>query len=108
MQKKGINTKFSAVEDFQKQYEKALDQQSKAEVMIIDYNTMASKIITLLNASGQEFLKANARYQDIEQLAKEFGIEPSTDLKNKSQTISIAIKEIDKYMNQLKGSKVQI
>jgi DNA repair ATPase RecN len=106
MQKKVIN--LSVVEDFEKQYEKALSIQERAEKAIVDYNSLASKIVADLNAAGSEFLKANARYQEIEEFSNKLGIEPSNVLKNKKQTVSIAIKEIDSYIKQLNGGKVKI
>lgn len=99
---------LALVDDFNKEYEKAIDDQAKSENAIIDYNDLAVKIIANLNATGQSFLKANSRYQEIEQMAKELGIEVSPQLKNKKQTISIAIKEIDGYVKKLSSNKVNI
>jgi DNA repair ATPase RecN len=108
MQKKVIKTDLNVVQDFDKQYQSALDSQEKAEMMIVDYNSMASKIIGILNQSGSELLKANARYQEVEQLSKQLGVEPSGVLKNKKANISEAIKEVDSYIKQLQSSKVKI
>ena len=99
---------LSVVEDFKKEYEKALDLQLKAEISIVDYNELSAKIISSLNLAGQSFLKANARFQEIEQLSKELGVEPSQPLKNSKETISIAIKEIDTYIKKLSSNKVNI
>ena len=99
---------LALVDDFNKEYEKALDDQAKAENAIIDYNDLAVKIIANLNAAGQAFLKANARFQDIENMAADLGIEVSPQLKNKKQTISVAIKEIDGYVKKLSSNKVNI
>lgn len=96
------------VDDFKKQYNTALDLQEKAEIAIIDYNSLATKIIANLNAAGQAFLKANTRYQDIEKLSKELGVEPSSVLKNQKETISIAIKEIDTYIKKISSNKVNV
>jgi hypothetical protein len=108
MQKKVIQTDLSVVQDFEKQYESALRSQENAEKMIVDYNSMAAKITSMLNAAGAEFLKSNARYQEIEELSKQLGVEPSSVLKNKKETVSIAIKEIDSYIKQLQSGKVKI
>jgi DNA repair ATPase RecN len=106
MQKKVIH--LSVVEDFEKQFEKAISLQTRAEIAVVDYNALASKIVSDFNAAGSEFLKANARYQEIEELSKKLGVDPSSVLKNKKQTVSIAIKEIDSYIKQLKGNKVSV
>lgn len=106
MQKIVIN--LSVVQDFEKQFEKALSLQERAEVAIVDYNSMATKIIAGLNAAGSEFLRANARYQEIEEFSAKLGIEPSQQLANKKQIVKESIKEIDSLIKQLKGSKVSI
>jgi DNA repair ATPase RecN len=99
---------LSVVEDFKKEYDKALDLQLKAETAIIDYNELGAKILSGLNLAGQSFLKANARFQEIEQLSKELGVEPSQPLKNNKEIISKAIKEIDTYVKKLSSNKVNI
>lgn len=102
------NIKLALVDDFNKEYENALNAQAKAETSIIDYNDLANKIIATLNSAGQTFLKANARFQEIEKMAKELGIEVSPQLKSKKETISVAIKEIDAYVKKLTSNKVNI
>ena len=99
---------LSVVEDFKKEYDKALDLQLKAETAIVDYNELGTKILSGLNLAGQSFLKANARFQEIEQLSKELGVEPSQPLKNNKEIISKAIKEIDTYVKKLSSNKVNI
>jgi DNA repair ATPase RecN len=99
---------LSVVEDFKKEYDKALDLQLKAETAIVDYNELGAKILSELNLAGQSFLKANARFQEIEQLSKELGVEPSQPLKNNKEIISKAIKEIDTYVKKLSSNKVNI
>jgi hypothetical protein len=99
---------LSVVEDFKKEYDKALDLQLKAETAIVNYNELGAKILSGLNLAGQSFLKANARFQEIEQLSKELGVEPSQPLKNNKEIISKAIKEIDTYVKKLSSNKVNI
>ena len=99
---------LALVDDFNKEYENALNLQAKAETAIIDYNELASKIIASLNSAGQAYLKANARFQEIEQMTKELGIEPSAILKSKIDTIIVAIKELDSYSKKLTSNKVNI
>ena len=91
-----------------KQYNEALDMQAKAETNIINYNELAKSIQNVLNQAGQKFLRANAIYQEIEQMSKDLGVEPSNVIKNKKETISIAIKEIDAYNKKLTSNKVNI
>ena len=99
---------LSIVTDFEKAYNEALDLQAKAETNIVNYNELAKSIQTALNQAGQKFLRANAIYQEIEQMSKELGVEPSNILKNKKETISIAIKETDTYVKKLSSNKVNI
>ncbi len=99
---------LALVDDFNKEYENALNAQAKAETSIIDYNDLAGKIIGTLNTAGQTFLKANARFQEIEQMAKQLGIDVSPQLKSKKETISVSIKEIDGYVKKLTSNKVNI
>lgn len=103
-----VQVELALVDDFQKEYENALNIQAKAETNIINYNDLASKIITTLNDAGKSFLKANSRFQEIEQMAKELGIDVSPQLKSKKDTISVAIKEIDGYIRKLTSNKVNI
>ena len=103
-----VNVELALVDDFNKEYENALNIQAKAETSIIDYNDLATKIINSLNLAGQAFLKANARYQDIENAAKDLGVEVSPQIKSKKDNISIAIKEIDAYSKKLTSNKVNI
>ena len=99
---------LSIVTDFEKAYNEALDLQAKAETNIVNYNELAKSIQTALNQAGQKFLRANAIYQEIEKMSKELGVEPSNILKNKKETISVAIKEIDGYNKKLTSNKVNI
>ena len=99
---------LSVVTDFEKAYNEALDLQSKAEINIVNYNELAKSIQTVLNQAGQKFLRANSIYQEIAQMSKELGVEPSSVLKNKKETISVAIKEIDGYNKKLTSNKVNI
>jgi DNA-binding SARP family transcriptional activator len=99
---------LSIVTDFEKAYNEALDMQAKAETNIINYNELAKSIQNVLNQAGQKFLRANAIYQEIEQMSKDLGVEPSNVIKNKKETISIAIKEIDAYNKKLTSNKVNI
>ena len=99
---------LALVDDFNKEYENALNAQAKAETSIIDYNDLANKIISTLNSAGQTFLKANSRFQEIEQMTKELGVDVSPQLKSKKETISTALKEIDAYIKKLTANKVNI
>jgi hypothetical protein len=99
---------LSIVTDFEKAYNEALDMQEKAETNIINYNELAKSIQGVLTQAGQKFLRANAIYQEIEQMSKDLGVEPSNVIKNKKETISIAIKEIDAYNKKLTSNKVNI
>lgn len=108
MQKKAIKIQMALVDDFEKQYQKAIDMQSKIEAMIIDYNSMSAKIQSDINVVGAEYLKANAKYSELEQMAKNLGVEISSPLKNKKQLILTATKEIDAYAKQMKSSKVKV
>jgi DNA-binding SARP family transcriptional activator len=99
---------LSIVTDFEKAYNEALDMQAKAETNIINYNELAKSIQGVLTQAGQKFLRANAIYQEIEQMSKDLGVEPSDVIKNKKETISIAIKEIDAYNKKLTSNKVNI
>jgi len=99
---------LSIVTDFEKAYNEALDMQAKAETNIINYNELAKSIQGVLTQAGQKFLRANAIYQEIEKMSKDLGVEPSNVIKNKKETISIAIKEIDAYNKKLTSNKVNI
>ena len=98
--------KLALVDDFNKEYENAIDLHTKAVFSITDYNELANKIISILDESEKTFLKANSKYKEIEQMAKELGIEPSAILKTKKENISVLIKELYSYVRQLNEVKI--
>jgi hypothetical protein len=98
--------KLALVDDFNKEYENAIDLQTKAVFSITDYNELAKKIISILDESEKTFLKANSKYKEIEQMAKELGIEPNAQLKTKKENISVFIKELYSYVRQLNEVKI--
>lgn len=103
-----IKVEMALVDDLDKIYQSAISMQEKAEIMIVDYNSMANKISSLLNQVGSEYLKANAVFQEVEQKSKELGVELSAPLKNKKQIIAESLKEIDAYKKKLASNKVPL
>ena len=65
-----IKIEMALVDDLDKVYQSAINMQEKAEIMIVDYNSMASKIVGLLNQIGPEYLKANSILQEVEQIGR--------------------------------------
>ena len=103
-----VKTELALIDDLNTQYNLAIDMQEKAEIMIVDYNDMANKISSLLNQTGMAYLKANARFQEVENATKDLGIELPQNLKNRKQIISESIKEVDAYMKKLASNKVPL
>ena len=66
-----VKTELALIDDLNTQYNLAIDMQEKAEIMIVDYNDMANKISSLLNQTGMAYLKANARFQEVENATKD-------------------------------------
>jgi len=101
-----VKIELALVDEFNKLYQDAINAQAKSETMIVDYNEMASKISSLLNQVGQSYLRANAKFADVEQAAKDLGVEVSSPLKNQKETIAKAIKEVDAYVKKLASNKI--
>ena len=103
-----VKVEMALVDDLDKIYQDAIDTQTKAEMMIVDYNDLSAKITSLLNQAGQKYLQANARFADVENAAKELGVDLSAPLQNKKKIISQSIKEIDAYIKKLVSNKVSV
>jgi hypothetical protein len=106
MQKKGIKIDMALVDELEKIYQSAISMQEKSELMIVDYNALANKITSSLNQVGAEYLKANSIFQEVEQKAKELGVDLSAPLKNKKKIITESLKELDAYKKKLLSNKV--
>jgi hypothetical protein len=104
----GVNVELALVDDLDKVYQSAISVQEKAEMMIVDYNEMASKIVALLNQAGSDYLRANSIFQEVEQMSKELGVDLSAPLKNRKQIIAESIKELDAYKKKLASNKVPV
>jgi hypothetical protein len=108
MQKKGIKIDMALVDEVEKLYQDANDSQFKAETMIVDYNTMANNIASLLNQVSQKWVASKSKLEQFEKASKELGVPLSSQQENKKKTIDISIKEIDAYRKKLISNKVPL
>ena len=83
---------LALVDDFENQYNSANKLVTKA------YGKIESALKSMLkdyDAAGKSFLKANARYQELENAAEKLGIDLDAKYKNYKSDISKTLKEID-------------
>ena len=96
------------VEDFEKQYNDANKLVTSAYNGSFKIETALKDMLDKYDAAGKSFLKANARYQELENAAKDLGVELDGKYKNYKSDISNTLKEIDKSSREiLKALKMQ-
>jgi hypothetical protein len=99
---------LALVDEFNKFYQNLNDLTSKAETNVVDYNSLAIKILNEFNSSGQVLLKANKSFEDILKSAKDLGIELPAQIKNQGEALKLFAKDIDYYVGKLKSNKIEI
>mgnify|MGYP003119286963 CR=1 FL=1 len=95
------------IDDFEDEFNKSMQLQSKAMASTTVIDNAARKALKLYDDAGKNFLKANARYQEIENISKELGVDVSSKVKNMKKALSESLKEIDNASrNLLKVQKI--
>jgi hypothetical protein len=103
-----VKVELALVDEFNKFYQNLNDLTSKAETNVVDYNSLAIKILNEFNSSGQVLLKANKSFEDILKSAKDLGIELPAQIKNQGEALKLFAKDIDYYVGKLKSNKIEI
>jgi len=95
-------------QDFEKQYNDANKLVTSAYNGSFKIETALKDMLDKYDAAGKSFLKANARYQELENAAKDLGVDLDGKYKNYKSDISNTLKEIDKSSREiLKALKMQ-
>ena len=92
---------FSIIDDFEKEYNNAAKIHTEGMRFTTAIDNAAQKVLDLYDQAGKSYLKANARYQEIENAAKDLGIEIPSKIEALKDDISESLKDIDKYSKNL-------
>ena len=92
---------LNAIKDFEKEYNNASDIHAKGMRQTTEIDSAANKALDLYDAAGKSYLKANARYQEIEQASKELGIDVPSRIEALKKDISQSLKDIDSASKNL-------
>jgi DNA repair ATPase RecN len=92
---------LNAVKDFEKEYNNASEIHTKGMRQTGEIDTLVNKVLDLYDAAGKSYLKANARYQEIENAAKELGVDVPSKIEALKKDISQSLKDIDKASKNL-------
>ena len=92
---------LGAIDDFEKEFNKAMSLQTKAMSSTTAIDSAAKKSLKIYDSAGKSFLKANARYLEIENMSKELGVDVPSKVKNMKKALSESIKEIDNASKNL-------
>tara|TARA_R100000541_G_scaffold53758_1_gene61996 strand:+ start:346 stop:852 length:507 start_codon:yes stop_codon:yes gene_type:complete len=92
---------LNAVKDFEKEYNNASEIHSKGMRQTTEVDSAANKALDLYDAAGKSYLKANARYQEIENAAKELGVDVPSKIEALKKDISQSLKDIDNASKNL-------
>ena len=92
---------LNAVKDFEKEYNNASEIHTKGMRQTTEVDSAANKALDLYDAAGKSYLKANARYQEIENAAKELGVDVPSKIEALKKDISQSLKDIDNASKNL-------
>ena len=92
---------LNAIKDFEKEYNNAAAIHSKGMRQTTEIDSAANKALDLYDAAGKSYLKANARYQEIEQASKELGVDVPSKIEALKKDISQSLKDIDNASKNL-------
>lgn len=102
---KAEKIELALVDDFGAEFTKANKLVTSAYNEQFKIESAIQEMLNKYDAAGKSYLKANARYQEIEQASKDLGVEISGKLKASKQAISEALKEIDSASRELLKAK---
>ena len=86
---------LALVDDFENQYNSANKLVTKAYGGSFKIESALKSMLKDYDAAGKSFLKANARYQELENAAEKLGVDLDAKYKNYKSDISKTLKEID-------------
>ena len=92
---------LNAIKDFEKEYNNASEIHTKGMRQTTEVDSAANKALDLYDAAGKSYLKANARYQEIENASKELGVDVPSKIEALKKDISQSLKDIDNASKNL-------
>tara|TARA_R110002012_G_scaffold138656_1_gene295503 strand:+ start:1120 stop:1500 length:381 start_codon:yes stop_codon:yes gene_type:complete len=98
---KSEKVELGAIDDFIKEFDNAMQLQTKAMSSTTAIDAAAKKSLKIYDSAGKSFLKANARYQEIENMSKELGVDVSSKIQAMKKALSESIREIDSASKNL-------
>lgn len=98
---KSEKIELGAIDDFVKEFDNAMSLQAKAMRLTTAIDAAAKKSLKIYDSAGKSFLKANARYQEIENMSKELGVDVPSKVQAMKKALSESIREIDSSSKNL-------
>ena len=92
---------FGAIDDFEKEYNNASQLHTKGMRQTTEVDEAARKALDLYDQAGKSYLKANARYQEVEKAAKDLGVELPQKVVALKKDLSQSLKDIDSASKNL-------
>tara|TARA_A100001011_G_scaffold378762_1_gene443915 strand:+ start:445 stop:813 length:369 start_codon:yes stop_codon:yes gene_type:complete len=96
---------LNLIDNFEKEFSKANQLMTDAFLGRFKVETAIQSMLDGYDAAGKSYLKANARYQELEQASKDLGIEVPSKIQNFKKAISEGLKEIDANSKELLKAK---
>jgi hypothetical protein len=92
---------LGAIDDFEKEYNNASQLHTKGMRQTTEVDEAARKALDLYDQAGKSYLKANARYQEVEKAAKDLGVELPQKVVALKKDLSQSLKNIDSASKNL-------
>jgi DNA repair ATPase RecN len=96
---------LNLIDNFEKEFSKANKLMTDAFISRFKVQTAIQSMLDGYDAAGKSYLKANARYQELEQASKDLGIEVPSKIQNFRKAISEGLKEIDSNIRELQKAQ---
>jgi len=96
---------LNLIDNFEDEFTNANKLMTKAYNGVFKIETAIQDMLNDYDAAGKSYLKANARYQELEQASKDLGIEVPSKIQNFKKAISEGLKEIDANSKELLKAK---
>ena len=97
----GQKIELGAIDDFEKEYVNAAKLHAKGMRQTTEVDEAARKSLDLYDQAGKSYLKANARYQEVENAAKDLGVELPQKVVALKKELSQSLKNIDSASKNL-------
>ncbi len=100
-----VKVELNLINSFEDEFTNANKLMTKAYQSVFKIETAIQDMLNGYDAAGKSYLKANARYQELEQASKNLGIEVPSKIQSFKKAISEGLKEIDANSRELLKAK---